>query len=258
MSAYFFICLTSLIGSGLTFFSGFGLGTILLPVFALFFPLETAVALTAIVHFLNNIFKLFLVAKNVDKNVLIRFGLPSVLAALIGAMLLMKLSVLPPMYSYTLNAHVFAISLVKIIMAFIIIFFCLFDILPALSKLEFSSKYLPIGGVLSGFFGGLSGNQGALRSAFLMRSGLSKESFIATGVVIACMIDMTRLSVYAGHFLKTTQTINYPLMISATLCAFLGAFIGNKLIKKVTIQSFKYMVATALIVFALLMASGII
>lgn len=52
------LCLAALIASLLTFFSGFGLGTILTPVFAIFFPLEIVVALTGVVHFLNNIFKL--------------------------------------------------------------------------------------------------------------------------------------------------------------------------------------------------------
>ena len=42
----------------LTFFSGFGLGTILTPVMMIFFPVEIAVAFTGIVHFSNNIFKL--------------------------------------------------------------------------------------------------------------------------------------------------------------------------------------------------------
>ena len=32
-----------------------------------------------------------------------------------------------------------------------------------LSWLEFDRRYLPLGGLLSGFFGGLSGHQGALR-----------------------------------------------------------------------------------------------
>ena len=45
----------------LTFFSGFGLGTILTPVFMLFFPVDLAIALTGVVHFFNNIFKLILV-----------------------------------------------------------------------------------------------------------------------------------------------------------------------------------------------------
>ena len=44
----------------LTFFSGFGLGTILTPVMMVFFPVDIAVAFTGIVHFSNNIFKLFI------------------------------------------------------------------------------------------------------------------------------------------------------------------------------------------------------
>jgi len=39
------ISIVAFIGSGLTFFSGFGLGTVLLPVFALFFPVQVAVGL---------------------------------------------------------------------------------------------------------------------------------------------------------------------------------------------------------------------
>lgn len=50
------IAIVAFFASGLTFFSGFGLGTLLLPAFALFFPIEIAISLTAIVHFLNNIF----------------------------------------------------------------------------------------------------------------------------------------------------------------------------------------------------------
>jgi uncharacterized membrane protein YfcA len=56
----------------LTFFSGFGLGTLLTPVMMLFFPVEVAIALTGMVHFSNNIFKLVLVGKKVNKEVLLR------------------------------------------------------------------------------------------------------------------------------------------------------------------------------------------
>ena len=48
-------------GALLTFFSGFGLGTILTPVFALFYPIEYAIIMTALVHFANNILKIILI-----------------------------------------------------------------------------------------------------------------------------------------------------------------------------------------------------
>ena len=80
----------------LTFFSGFGLGTILTPVFMIFFPVDLAIALTGVVHFFNNIFKLFLVGKKADKRVVLRFGIPAVIAAFAGAWLLLQITDLSP------------------------------------------------------------------------------------------------------------------------------------------------------------------
>ena len=57
--SYLIICTVALLVSALTLFSGFGLGTLLMPAFALFFPIEVAVAATAIVHLANNIFREF-------------------------------------------------------------------------------------------------------------------------------------------------------------------------------------------------------
>ena len=71
----------------LTFFSGFGLGTILTPVMMVFFPVDIAVAFTGIVHFSNNIFKLFIVGHKADKKVLLYFGIPAIIAAFVGSYL---------------------------------------------------------------------------------------------------------------------------------------------------------------------------
>jgi uncharacterized membrane protein YfcA len=57
------IGLATLLTSGLTLFSGFGLGTILMPVFTLFFPLLLAIAATVVVHSANNLFKFELMAR---------------------------------------------------------------------------------------------------------------------------------------------------------------------------------------------------
>ena len=63
--------------STLTFFSGFGLGTVLLPAFALFLPTPAAVAATAIVHFLNNALKLGLEFEIITRDAIdFFFGTP--------------------------------------------------------------------------------------------------------------------------------------------------------------------------------------
>ena len=104
---YFIICLTAFLGSGLTLFSGFGLGTLLVPVFGIFFPIEIAISLTAIVHFLNTIFKLILLGKSADKKVVFNFGVPAVIAAFFGAYALYLISDLPSVADYTIQNKTF-------------------------------------------------------------------------------------------------------------------------------------------------------
>ena len=114
---YFIICFAALLGSGLTLFSGFGLGTILVPVFALFFPIEIAIALTAIVHFLNNLFKLILVGRNADKSIVLRFGIPAVFSALLGEYLLTLLTDLKPLLQYSIGVRQLEIMPIKLVIA---------------------------------------------------------------------------------------------------------------------------------------------
>ena len=89
---YLIVSVVSFLVAGLTFFSGFGLGTLLMPVFAVFFTVQIAVAATAIVHLANNIFKVVLIGKKADKRTVLLFGLPAALAAIAGALLLGYLS----------------------------------------------------------------------------------------------------------------------------------------------------------------------
>lgn len=252
------ISLAAFVVAILTFFSGFGLGTILTPVFMIFFPVDLAIALTGIVHFFNNIFKLVLVGNKADKDTLIRFGIPAVIAAFLGAWLLLHIPDAKPLFSYEMFGRVFEVFPVKFIISILLIIFAGMDLIPYFSKLQFGKNKLPIGGAMSGFFGGLSGNQGALRSAFLIKAGLSKEAFIGTAVVVSAFVDFTRLSVYATRFTKSGLTDNLALVIIATLSAIAGAYIGNKLLKKVTLHFMQILVAIMLIILSIALAAGII
>ena len=255
---YLFICSTALLASGLTLFSGFGLGILLLPAFALFFPMPVAVGMTAIVHFLSNFFKLALFYKHTDWKVVLKFGVPAILAALVGARLLIQISNLPPLAHYTLGGRIFLVQPVKLSIAILLVFFALWEIRPFFQKMAFSSDYLAIGGVLSGFFGGLSGQQGALRSAFLARAGLTPEGFIATGVLIACLVDVARIPVYGALLDWTRFRGLIPLLAAAVFSAFAGAYLGNKLVKKVTLKTIQWVVAVMLLVIALGIGVGIL
>lgn len=259
---YVIICIVAIAISGLTLISGFGLGTILMPVFAIYFPLQMAIAMTAIVHMLTNVFNLILVGKNANWGVVLRFALIAAIAAIVGAMLFSVFSSLEPIAHYQIDDQTHNVTVIKIIIAILILSFAMFDLIPKLEKLSFDRKYLPLGGLLSGFFGGLSGFQGALRSAFLIKSGLSKEQFIGTGVVSAVIIDLSRLIVYGINFYKSNFDIisqgTWKAVLAATISAFIGAFIGSRLIKKVTLKSVQIIVGIFLILIGIGLGAGLV
>lgn len=258
MAEIIIICIAAFLTSILTFFSGFGLGTILMPVFALFFPVEVAIALTGVVHFANNLFKMALVGKHTNKQVLLHFGIPAIFASFAGAWLLMQISGFQPLFSYHLGDKQFDVTPVKLVIAVLLLFFSLFEVIPRFQNIQFGKNKLILGGILSGFFGGLAGIQGALRSAFLIKAGLSKEAYIATGVVIASLVDITRLSVYAERFTTAGLHENIGLIFSAVASAILGAITGKKLLKKITLQLVQVFVAVMLIFISLALGAGLI
>ncbi len=165
-----------------------------LPLFAIFFPVEIAIALTALVHLANNLFKLALVWKAINKKVFMLFALPALITALFGAMVLNLISREIVLYTYNLAGNEFEVTLLRFVVSFLLVVFALIELDRRFDKFAMGKRFLPLGGALSGFFGGLSGHQGALRSMFLLRAGLSKEGFIATGIAAATLIDISRLS----------------------------------------------------------------
>jgi uncharacterized membrane protein YfcA len=255
---YFLICFTAFLVSGLTLFSGFGLGTILMPVLALFFPVGTAIALAAVVHLVNNLFKLSLLGKHADRTIIYKFGVPAILAAYVGAEVLLWLAHLQPLFTYQLWGGNFQVMPLKLVVAVLMLLFALVEISPRVSGFSLDPKYLPLGGVLSGFFGGLSGHQGALRTVFLLRCGLTKEGFIGTGVVIACLVDFSRLLVYRESFFSGAVPGEGFLLAAATLAAFSGAFLGNRLLRKVTMRFIQVLVALMLFGIAAGLGLGLI
>ncbi|MEE9212947.1 MAG: TSUP family transporter, partial [Phycisphaeraceae bacterium] len=159
---------------------------------------------------------------------------------------------------YQLAGRELQITAVKLIVAILMVVFALMELAPPSKRFRFKPQYLPVGGLLSGFFGGLSGHQGALRSAFLIKTGLSKEAFIATGVMIACLVDVTRLAVYGTNFWMQGVRQNLWLLGAATASAFVGAFVGARLLKQVTLRMVQILVAVMLLLIAAALGPGLI
>lgn len=258
---YLIIGIVTFFASCLTLYSGFGLGTLLLPAFTLFFPLPLAIAATAIVHLLNNLFKGSLVWRNTHWGIVKKFGLPAIPGALLGAFLVNYFSAANHVLSWHLLGHDFSSSVMAIIIGVILYIFAILEFRLWFQRLSFPEKYLSIGGFMTGFMGGISGQQGVMRSMFLLKSNLSGQQYIATGIFIAVLIDIVRIPTYFLSFnglnlnIKNSQV---TLIGAAVVFAFLGAWIGTRFMKKVTLTYIRIIVAVLMIVIGTLLIVGII
>ncbi len=140
MIEYEVICTVAIVVSALTLFSGFGLGTLLMPAFALFFPINVAVAATAVVHLVNNLFKVALVTKHASMRVVIRFAVPAAIFAALGAIALGYLSEKGPLVRYSVGGRNFEITTVKLVIAALIATVSLLDLLPRFQALGFDQR----------------------------------------------------------------------------------------------------------------------
>ena len=203
---YLCVYTTALIVAPLTLFSGFGLGTRLMPVFAIFFPVEVPIPATAAVHLANNVFKLVLVDRHANWGIVARFALPASVAAFGGAWPPKYIGRLRGLVRVSLTGVIVHIEPVKLAIGALIITFAHFDLLRPSKRTGLSKKLLPGGHTLSGFCGDLSGHQGALRSAFLIKLGLDRHGFIGTTASCAVTVDVSRPLVYGLPLLGPEQT----------------------------------------------------
>ena len=256
------LALVAMVAGALTLFSGFGLGTLLMPAMALFYDVETAIAATAVVHLANNLLKLGLVGKWAAWRVVVVFGVPAALFAFLGARVLAGLGSMGTLAEYEVLGVSATVTPEKVVIGLLIGVFALLEGKPG-KGLGVSTRWLPVGGALSGFFGGLSGHQGALRTVFLRRAGLGKKELVGTFAACAVLVDASRLLGYGASFfgeklgeLRADGRLT-PVYV-AMAAAFAGSFVGARLVKKVTLEAVQGVITVMLLVTALLLVSGVI
>jgi len=200
----------TLVAAALTVPAGFGLATMLTPVVLFWLPPHEAIAVVAIIHGAHNAWKLKLLRLSVDFGAVKRYGWALVVGAVIGALL----------HSYIPSDPLLLVVGLALV------------ILPILSATERWTNFrLPesedrIGGFGSGFFGGLTGHQGALRAMFLQKRLPDKVSYAATASVLALAVDITRIPIYI-IFEGSAILDEYVLILALVIAAVVGVNLGK-------------------------------
>lgn len=216
--------------------AGFGAATILTPVAFLFMDMKTAIAMVAVFHLFGNASRLYFFKGQLNWRIWRWFGLTAILCSFLGARLTLTLSstVIQLAFGIFLLAYV-AVSLVW----------------GGRFRLPATKGVLVAGGVGSGFITGLIGTGGAIRSTCLLAFGLRKEIYIGTSAAIALIVDATRIPVYVtGGYLHASS---FPWLIGLVIVAFAGAWVGKKIVKRVSQSAFHRFVMVLLALMGLKM-----
>ena len=201
----------TLIAAALTVPAGFGLATMLTPVVLLWLPPHEAIAVVAIIHGAHNAWKLKVLRSNINLDAVKRYGWALILGAIIGSLLQSRIPSNP----------------LLLVVGIALIILPLLSVTEKWTKLRLGETEDRIGGFGSGFFGGLTGHQGALRALFLQKRLPDKLAYAATASVLALVVDLTRIPIYI-YFEGRGVLDEYILIIALVFAAIMGVQLGKK------------------------------
>jgi uncharacterized membrane protein YfcA len=230
------IALVSAVAGAVASVAGFGIGSLLTPLFATVVDMRTAVAAVSIPHFLGTAVRFWRLRANVDKHVLLAFGITSAAGGLAGALL---------------AAHASS-SILTIVFGALLTFVGITGLTGLSERMRFRGPLAWIAGAASGLFGGLVGNQGGIRSAALLGFNLPRDAFVATATAIALFVDFARLPVYVvtqSHQIAAIAT----LLIIATIGVVAGTLLGERVLRLIPEAVFKRIVAILVLLLGIYM-----
>jgi uncharacterized membrane protein YfcA len=230
------LLLCSIAAGAIASVSGFGIGSLLTPLLAVQTGTKTAVAAVSVPHLIGTAIRFWRLRHSLDRAVLWSFGLTSAAGGLGGALL---------------NANAPSPAL-TITLAALLVFAGAAQITGQAQRWRFHGSIAWIAGALSGFFGGLVGNQGGIRSAALLGFDLPKERFVATATAIALFVDAARMPVYLVVERGPVAAI-WPLVLLATLGVIVGTLAGERLLERVPERRFKQVVGAIILLLGIAM-----
>jgi len=230
------VFLVALLAGGVASVSGFGIGSLLTPLFALRLDLQLAVAAVSIPHVLGTAARFLLIRKDLRKDIFINFGIWSAVGGLSGAIL----------HNVANNPTL------VVVFACLLIFAGGTGTFGVSDKLRCPPKLSWLAGLSSGLFGGLVGNQGGIRSAALLGFDLSKEQFVASATGIALLVDAARMPVYFASRSDSLMQIVLPIAV-ASVGVLTGTWVGKIALTKIPEPLFKRLVSLLIFVLGISM-----
>lgn len=231
-----YIALLTLLSAVIGTITGFGTSTIMIPVLVMFMPPLEAIFLVSIIHWFGNVWKISLFRSGFDFKLIALFGVSGFLASYAGAALSLDVdqNILLRLLGIFLMAYSFSL------------------IFKSNIKIQAGTKTALFGGTLSGFFAGMFGIGGAIRSAFLLIYDLPKTVYIATAGAIGLLVDSTRIVTYYIGGTTMAERLWWGLLVFIPI-SFFGAYAAKKITHHIPQEKFRTVIACLLLLLGLKM-----
>ncbi len=229
-----FISLITFIAATVGTTTGFGTSTLMIPILVMFLPPIETIFLVAIIHWFGDIWKIVLFRSGFHLRLLLLFGLVGLATSYVGASL--TLGVNEPLFLRLLGLFVAG--------------YALFLVFQPKWKVPAGDLTAVTGGALSGFFAGLFGIGGAIRSLFLTIFDLPKAMYLATAGAIGLLVDSTRIITYFTEGVTLPNRLWWGLFLFIPI-SFVGAQTAKKIVDKIPQPMFRAVVAFLLFVIGL-------
>jgi uncharacterized membrane protein YfcA len=226
-----FLGIAAVLAGAIAAVSGFGIGSLLTPFLLVSMPTAHAVAVLAIPHALATTIRLLRLRRDVHQPTFRQFGIASAAGGLAGAALQSQL----------------ASSVLTIVLASLLVLAGTTELLRRRVPLPQTPFWRLLGGILSGLFGGLVGNQGGIRAAALLGFQLRPRQLVATATASAMLVDAARVPVY---FVTAGEIVagRIPLLIALSAGVVAGTFIGVPILGRIREQTYRRLVGGLLLV----------
>ena len=230
------VLLVAMLAGGVAAISGFGIGSLLTPLLALGYGTKLAVAIISVPHIIATAGRFLGLHKHLDRRVFLNFGILSAIGGLFGALL---------------NSRANSPAL-TIVFGCLLLLAAISGLTGLLERLHLGRRAAWIAGACSGFFGGLVGNQGGIRSAALLSFAMPKEAMVATATAVALIVDGARMPVYFAVEIAGILHA-WRIILLAIVGVLLGTFYGVKLLRRIPSRTYPQLLSLLILALGIYM-----
>lgn len=220
---YLIVLLISILSATL----GAGSGFVLIPLAALQFGAKESIGILAIYFLFQNINKIIVYKKHIDRHIGFRVICWSLPGVVIGSLAL----------------NYFPVEIFKKFLACVILLYLANDVFKLIPQKHQPDALLPGMSILYGFLTGLVGSGNLVKGPLFTSLGLLKQAYVGTYAFTSLFMNVPKIIIYSATGIIDSSA--FLISIPFLLISIIGTQVGKHLIGKIRNDVFYYVITAS-------------